>query len=83
MGNSKTTRWDPAFITRKVLTSNNYHLNSPSDSVHQYAAIVVNQPIEDQRRFLDILAGGNYRSFLYRLSSAIVDQMFSYVNCFC
>lgn len=58
MGNSETTYWEPTFVTSKLLKGEKAPLNLPFGSSSQYAAIVVNQPIEDQQILLDILAGG-------------------------
>ncbi|KAL8749180.1 MAG: hypothetical protein Q9199_007846 [Rusavskia elegans] len=57
MENSETTCWEPAFVTSKLLKGEKAPPNLPFGSSGQYAAIVVNQPIEDQQKLLDILAG--------------------------
>ncbi|KAI4105197.1 MAG: hypothetical protein LQ339_003528 [Xanthoria mediterranea] len=62
MGNLETI-WEPAFITSKLLHRKIAHDDFPSGSSSQYAAVVVNQPIEDQQLLLDILAGATLTVF--------------------
>ena len=58
METCETTCWEPAFIIRNVLDWDGDFPDILSKSTPKYAAIVVNQPIEDQYVLKTILAGG-------------------------
>ncbi|KAL8979487.1 MAG: hypothetical protein Q9205_005191 [Flavoplaca limonia] len=58
METCETTYWEPAFIIRNVLDWNGDFPDILAKSTPKYAAIVINQPIEDQYVLKTILAGG-------------------------
>lgn len=85
MGNLETL-WEPAFITSKLLhrkiAHDDFPSGFPSGSSSQYAAVVVNQPIEDQQLLLDILAGGTTRDPFLNLETALLINLLATLTVF-